>query len=78
MAEVTQPRPLSEEDERSQFDCGRDSLNVWFRRHAWANQASGASRVNVIGRHRVGTDRRLRHPERFSNRARVPPETAAA
>ncbi len=26
----------------------RASLNGWFRRHAWANHASGASRVNVI------------------------------
>jgi GNAT superfamily N-acetyltransferase len=24
------------------------SLNVWFRRHAWDNQISGGSRVNVI------------------------------
>jgi GNAT superfamily N-acetyltransferase len=42
------PRPLAERDDRKLFDCGRDSLNVWFRRHAWANQASGVSRVNVI------------------------------
>jgi GNAT superfamily N-acetyltransferase len=42
------PRPLCEQDDRALFDCGRESLNIWFRRHAWANQASGASRVNVI------------------------------
>ena len=48
MAEVTQPRPLSEEDERSQFDCGRDSLNAWFRRHAWHNHVAGISRTSVI------------------------------
>jgi GNAT superfamily N-acetyltransferase len=48
MAEVTPPRPLSEEDERRQFDCGRDSLNAWFRRHAWHNHVSGISRVSVI------------------------------
>ena len=24
------------------------SLNLWFRRHAWVNQISGASRVSVI------------------------------
>lgn len=48
MAEVTQPRPLSEEDERSQFDCGRDSLNAWFRRHAWHNHVSGISRTSVV------------------------------
>ncbi len=48
MAEVTRPRPLSEEDERSQFDCGRDSLNAWFRRHGWHNHVSGISRISVI------------------------------
>ena len=42
------PRPLRGEDERDAFDCGRDSLNHWFRRHAWPNHQSGASRVNVI------------------------------
>ena len=45
---VKPPRPLSAEDDRTLFDCGRESLNIWFRRHAWGNQASGASRVNVI------------------------------
>jgi GNAT superfamily N-acetyltransferase len=48
MAAVTPPRPLAEDDERGQFDCGRESLNVWFRRHAWPNHVSGASRVTVI------------------------------
>jgi hypothetical protein len=42
------PRPLAESDDRTQFDCGRDSLNQWFRRHAWANHAGGISRVNVL------------------------------
>jgi GNAT superfamily N-acetyltransferase len=48
MAEVKPPRPLAEDDERGQFDCGRDSLNAWFRRHAWQNHVSGVSRVSVI------------------------------
>lgn len=48
MAAVTPPHPLTEQDDRSLFDCGRDSLNNWFRRHAWSNQASGASRVNIV------------------------------
>lgn len=48
MAEVTAPRPLAETDDRSSFDCGRESLNHWFRRHAWANHAAGISRVNVV------------------------------
>lgn len=47
-ASITPPRPLSDADDRSAFDCGRESLNTWFRRHALANHASGASRVNVI------------------------------
>ena len=48
MAEVTHPRPLAEIDDRAGFDCGRESLNNWFRRHAWANHVEGISRVNVI------------------------------
>jgi GNAT superfamily N-acetyltransferase len=45
---VTPPRPLVEDDDRGAFDCGREALNAWFRRHAWVNQVSGASRVNVV------------------------------
>lgn len=45
---VFAPRPLAHSDDRALFDCGRPSLNEWFRRHAWSNHASGASRVNVI------------------------------
>jgi GNAT superfamily N-acetyltransferase len=45
---VGPPRPLAESDDRDAFDCGRESLNTWFRRHAWGNQVCGASRVNVI------------------------------
>ena len=45
---MTPPRPLTEADDRNAFDCGRDSLNAWFRRHAWHNQVSGTSRVNVM------------------------------
>ncbi|MBI5013244.1 MAG: GNAT family N-acetyltransferase [Methylocystis sp.] len=48
MAAITPPRPLAESDDRSQFDCGRESLNNWFQRHAWANHASDMSRVSVI------------------------------
>jgi GNAT superfamily N-acetyltransferase len=48
MAEITPPRPLAEEDDRNAFDCGRESLNAWFRRHAWHNHASGVSRSSVI------------------------------
>lgn len=48
MRAVTPPRPLVESDDRSLFDCGRESLNGWFRRNAWSNQVNGASRVSVI------------------------------
>lgn len=48
MATITPPRPLEETDDRAHFDCGRESLNNWFRRHAWTNHLSGASRVNVV------------------------------
>ncbi len=45
---MTPPRPLAQDDDRTQFDCGRESINVWFRRQAWENHQSGASRVNLI------------------------------
>jgi predicted N-acetyltransferase YhbS len=54
-AGVTLPRPLSEQDDREDFDCGREALNVWFRRHAWRNHAGNVSRVNVIAD--IGTGR---------------------
>jgi GNAT superfamily N-acetyltransferase len=48
MAGLTPPRPLTESDNRDAFDCGRDSLNLWFRRHAWRNQAAGVTRTNIV------------------------------
>jgi GNAT superfamily N-acetyltransferase len=42
------PRPLSDADELSGFDCGVFSLNDWLRRRARANQATGASRTYVV------------------------------
>jgi predicted N-acetyltransferase YhbS len=48
MAGLTAPRPLVESDNRDAFDCGRDSLNLWFRRHAWRNQEAGVSRTNIV------------------------------
>ena len=48
MAGLTPPRPLAADDEREAFDCGRDSLNLWFSRHAWRNQESGVSRTSII------------------------------
>ena len=48
MAGLTPPKPLTADDDREAFDCGRDSLNLWFRRHAWRNQEAGVSRTNVL------------------------------
>lgn len=48
MAGLTAPRPLTGDDDCEAFDCGRDSINQWFRRHAWDNQQSGVSRTNVV------------------------------
>lgn len=48
MAEITEPRPLSPEHNRSNFDCGRQSLNNWLQHNAWRNHKSGISRTNVI------------------------------
>ena len=48
MTAVSSPRPLAEDDDRNAFDCGRDALNLWFRRHAWSNHSAGMSRVSVL------------------------------
>jgi predicted N-acetyltransferase YhbS len=48
MAGLKLPRPLAPSDDREAFDCGRESLNLWFRRHAWRNQESDVSRTSVI------------------------------
>jgi len=48
VAGLTPPRPLAASDDREAFDCGRESLNQWFRRHAWRNQESGVSRTSIV------------------------------
>jgi predicted N-acetyltransferase YhbS len=48
MAGLTPPRPLAGDDNRESFDCGRDSINPSFRRHAWRNQQSGVTRTNIV------------------------------
>jgi predicted N-acetyltransferase YhbS len=48
MAGLTPPRPLAATDDRNAFDCGRESLNLWFRRHAWHNQEASVSRTSVV------------------------------
>ena len=48
MAGLTPPRPLTADDDRSAFDCGRESMNLWFQRHAWRNQQARLTRTNVV------------------------------
>lgn len=48
MGEIGSPRPLSDSDDRDSFDCGRESLNGWFRRYAWRNQRERVSRTTVL------------------------------
>jgi predicted N-acetyltransferase YhbS len=54
VVEVLPPRPLAADDDRAGFDCGRETLNAWFQRHAWSNHASGASRVPVMAKREGG------------------------
>lgn len=42
------PRPISDADDLSEFDCGVPALDDWLRRRARANQANGASRTYVV------------------------------
>ncbi|NKC14405.1 MAG: GNAT family N-acetyltransferase [Gammaproteobacteria bacterium] len=48
MAGVNPPRPLRASDDRSDFDCGREALNHWLRRHAQGNEKAFASRTYVL------------------------------
>ena len=48
MAGLSPPRPLGADDDRGNFDCGRESLNTWFCRHAWHNHQMDVSRVSVM------------------------------
>ncbi len=45
---ATPPRLLKEDDDRALFDCRRESINGWFRRHGWFNHANDFTRVSVI------------------------------
>lgn len=48
------PHALTENDDRTLFDCGRESLNQWFRRYTWSNHLNGMARVNVIENNATG------------------------
>lgn len=49
---ATQPadltRPLTADDDRYSFDCGREALNRWFWHHAWEDQEADMSRTSVV------------------------------
>ena len=55
MAGLIPPRPLTADDDRATFDCGRESLNVWFRRNALRNHQTDVSRVSVVCEQSTGT-----------------------
>jgi GNAT superfamily N-acetyltransferase len=42
------PEPLAAHHRIEEFRCGETALDEWLRRHALANQASGASRTFVV------------------------------
>jgi predicted N-acetyltransferase YhbS len=51
---LTPPRPLAGTDDVAGFDCGREALNQWLRRHAWSNQQAGVSRTSVVSHAATG------------------------
>ena len=55
MGELKPPRPLDDGDPVDEFDCGRESMNQWFRRHAKRNQRAGVSRTTVFADATTGT-----------------------
>lgn len=55
VARLNPPRPLEEDDDLENFDCGRESMNLWLRRHALRNQFHGISRTTVFTERDTGT-----------------------
>ena len=47
MSTFERPRPITDSDDVSGFDCGQPSLNEWLFRRAVRNEQSGASRTFV-------------------------------
>ena len=44
------PQPLNEAHQVESFSCGEQTLDLWLKRRALANQTSGASRTFVVCR----------------------------
>ncbi len=55
MARLNLPRPLDDGDLVEEFDCGRESMNHWLRRHARRNQAHSISRTTIFTEQDTGT-----------------------
>lgn len=47
MTKLARPRPIDAGDNRSDFDCGEESLNEWIQKRAIKNESAGASRTFV-------------------------------
>jgi GNAT superfamily N-acetyltransferase len=45
---LSPPEPLRDDHRTDDFTCGEASLDIWLKRRARANQASGASRTYVV------------------------------
>lgn len=54
MARLNPPRPLQAGDDLEGFDCGRESMNLWLRRHALRNQLQSLSRTTVFTQRDTG------------------------
>lgn len=54
MAGLNAPRPIAESDAVDEFDCGRESMNQWFRRHSRRNQALNISRTTIFTENETG------------------------
>lgn len=50
MSNYKLPRPISEDDDTSSFECGEPSLDDYLRKRALANHVQGASRCFVTCR----------------------------
>jgi predicted N-acetyltransferase YhbS len=50
VSRYTRPRPITAQDDVTDFDSGEPSLDNWLRRRALTNQATGASRCFITCR----------------------------
>lgn len=48
MTAAGRPVPLSKDHDLSQFDCGKQAMTDWLKKHAWQSQSSGHTKTQVI------------------------------